>query len=239
MHNTMDFSKAASEHHSADYIALDRLFSERHSCRAYLPDLVPRLILERIVTMAQRTASWCNSQAWQVLITSGAATDRFRKELLKTATANPPASDIAFPRAYENVYLDRRRKCGFQLYDSVGISKDDKAASSRQMLENFRLFGAPHVAIITAPEALGTYGAVDCGAYVANFLLAARSCGVASIAQAAIASQSAFVRHYFDIPKDRHIVCGISFGYPDKNSPVNAFRTERASISDSVTWIDA
>ena len=87
-------------------------------------------------------------------------------------------------------YQQRRRECGFGLYDAVGIAHGDRAASARQAMENFRLFGAPHVAIVTSEKALGVYGAVDCGAYVNNFMLAARSLGVASIAQAALGSST-------------------------------------------------
>lgn len=217
---------------------LDRLLSERHSCRAFLPDPVPQETLERIVTMAQKTASWCNSQAWQVVITRGAATERFRTALLAATENSPHDSDIPFPREYRDVYLARRRECGFQLYDSVGIAKGDRAASARQGRENFRLFGAPHVAIISTPEPLGTYGAVDCGAYVANFMLAARSLGVATIAQAALASRSTFVREHFRIPDDRQVVCGISLGFEDRAHPANGFRTRRAPITDVVTWVE-
>lgn len=223
----------------ADADCLDRLLTRRYSCRAFLPDPVPQETLERIVTMAQRTASWCNSQAWQVVITRGAATERFRTALLAATDNGAHDSDIPFPREYRDVYLARRRECGFQLYDSVGIAKGDRAASARQGRENFRLFGAPHVAIISTPEPLGTYGAVDCGAYVANFMLAARSLGVASIAQAALASRSTFVRRHFGIPDDRQVVCGISLGFEDGGHPANGFRTRRAGIGDVVTWVDA
>ena len=98
--------------------------------------------------------------------------------------------------------------------------------------------GAPHVAIITTDALLGTYGAVDCGAYVQNFMLAARSLGIASIAQAALAMRSKFLRHWFDIPSDRQIVCGISFGYEDGTHPANAFRTTRAPLEAVLQWVD-
>ena len=41
---------------------LQELLDERYSCRAYRPDPVPRPTIDRILTAAQRTASWCNSQ---------------------------------------------------------------------------------------------------------------------------------------------------------------------------------
>lgn len=217
---------------------LEDLLARRYSCRGFLPKPVPRQTIERILALAQRTASWCNAQPWQVTITSGAATDRFRDAIYKHAASNAPSADIPFPREYRGTYLARRRECGFQLYDSVGIKRGDREASGRQGMENFRLFGAPHVAIVTSEEPLGTYGAVDCGAYVSTFMLAARSLGVATIAQAALASHSAFVRRHFGLGDDRIVVCGISFGYEDTAHPANGFRTRRAAVAEAVTWVD-
>ena len=217
---------------------LGTLLAQRYSCRGFLPRPVPRATIARILELAQRTASWCNAQPWQVIVTSGAATERFREAIYRHAISSKADADIPFPREYRGVYLARRRECGFQLYDSVGIKRGDREASARQGLENFRLFGAPHVAIITSDEALGVYGAVDCGAYVSNFALVARSLGVATIAQAALASQSKFVRNHFRIGDDRLVVCGISFGYEDTAHPANGFRTRRVDVSETVTWVD-
>ncbi len=148
------------------------------------------------------------------------------------------AAGFQFPLEYHGIYKDRRRSCGFQLYDAVGIAHGDREASNRQALENFRFFGAPHVAIVTVDAALRTYGAVDCGAYVTTFMLAAAALGVASIAQASLASYSSFIREYFGIPGDRLILCGISFGYEDQTHPVNAFRTQREPQTEVVEWWD-
>ncbi|KQP36338.1 nitroreductase [Pseudorhodoferax sp. Leaf274] len=216
---------------------LDDLLAQRHSCRQFRPDPVPRATIERMLALAQRSASWCNAQPWQVTVTSGQATERLRQLLLDHAGA-PAAPDFPWPRAYQGVYQQRRRECGLALYDSVGIARGDRAASARQAMENFRLFGAPHVALITTDEALGLYGAVDCGAYVANFLLAATSLGVATIAQAALAARGPLVRTHFGLPDSRRLVCGISFGFADAEHPANRFRTIRAPLADAVQWAD-
>jgi nitroreductase len=217
---------------------LEALFDTRYSCRAYLPAPVPERDLRRICDVAQKTASWCNSQPWQVHILSGTATHRFLMGLQAYRKVHGAKPDISFPGEYTGVYRERRRECGFQLYDSVGVARGDRVASARQAEENFRLFGAPHVAIVTTPEALGTYGAIDCGAYVSNFMLAAKSVGVSSIAQAALAGQSSFIRQFLDLPTERLVVCGISFGYADINHPVNQFRTRRANVGQAVEFID-
>lgn len=98
--------------------------------------------------------------------------------------------------------------------------------------------GAPHAAIVASDGALGAYGAIDCGACVGNFMLAARALGVATIAQAALGAHAQFTREYFGIPSDRLIVCGISFGFEDAAHPANAFRTTRATIDDAVNRVD-
>ena len=39
---------------------LEELLNERFSCRAFLPKPVARATIERVLKVAQRTASWCN-----------------------------------------------------------------------------------------------------------------------------------------------------------------------------------
>jgi nitroreductase len=184
--------------------SLQQLLYGRYSCRGSLPQPVPRATIETILEMAQLSASWCNSQPWEVVITEGEATERFRRELYAHAEANPPpANDFPFSERYVGKYKDRQRECGWQLYEAVGIAYGDRAGSGRLALENFRFFGAPHVAIITSERDLGIYGVLDCGGFVQSFLLAAHSVGVATIAQAVLAIYSDTMRAHFNIPEER------------------------------------
>lgn len=212
---------------------LRRLMSERWTCRAFRPDPVAPAVIRDIVDIARRSASWCNTQPWQLIVTSGDSTEDFRQALMAQARASTGnESDLPFPEAYRDVYLERRREAGFGLYGALGIERGDKARYAAQGFENFRLFGAPHVAILTTPAALGPYGAVDCGAFVGAFLLAAQAHGVATAAQAALAAHAKFVRRHFGLGDDRLMLCGISFGYADREHPANGFRTRRAGVDD-------
>jgi nitroreductase len=218
---------------------LDQMLRERYSVRAFLPQPVPREMIEEVLRAAQRTASWCNSQPWQVVIASGEAKERFRKAIFSEAVSGGAENfDLPPPREYLGVYLERRRESGFQLYNTLGIARGDKAAYARQALENYNLFGAPHVAIIHSTEALGVYGAIDCGAYVSNFMLSAQALGLGSIAQAALARHSALIRRHFNLADDRRVICGISFGFTDRDHTVNSYRTTRASIAEAATFLD-
>ncbi len=114
----------------------ETLLKRRYSCRGFLPKPVPRAAIERLLEVAQRTPSWCNAQPWQAHIASGAATERFRAALMAHGPNNKAEPEYDFPREYRGIYLERRRECGFQLYDAVGIAKGDRAASAKQGMEN-------------------------------------------------------------------------------------------------------
>jgi nitroreductase len=223
---------------TAEAETLGELLSRRFSCRGFSRQLVGRDTIEAILGLAQLTPSGCNAQPWQVTVTSGAATDRFRAALTTHARDNPPAPDLPFPREYREPYKQRRREAAWNLYDSVGVARGDRAGSARQSMLNFSFFGAPHVAIVTTDEALGPYGAVDCGLYVGTFLLAAQAFGVAAVPQGALAEHSGFIRSYLGLSDRRLVVCGISFGFEDPDHPANRFRTERAAIHEVATFLD-
>lgn len=223
---------------TSDFDTFDAILSRRYSCRAFRPDPVPRVVIERILTAAQKVPSWCNAQPWQVVVTSGAATDALRGVLRDAVNGSADAPDIAFPTAYDGVYRDRRRECGWQLYEAVGVEKGDRAGSARQMMRNFDLFDAPHAAIVSTDAELGPYGAIDCGGFVTAFTLAAEALGVQTIPQAAVAAFSPRLRAHFGLPEDRQIVCAISFGYADTDHPANGFRTRRAGLGEVVDWRD-
>ena len=215
----------------------EQAIKARYSCRKFQEREVPRTTIEKILEVSQHTASWNNVQPWRVVLASGDAARKFSAALIAHVEAGgKPNPDFAFPTDYQGIERERRKTCGLQLYQAVKITRENEAGKRQQFLENFRLFDAPHVALITAPAYLGFYAALDCGLYVNSFMLAAKSLGIDTIAQAAIAHYSDFVREYFLIGDDRKLVCGVSFGYEDKTHPINQYRTERAAIDEVVTW---
>jgi len=145
----------------ADLETLERLVTERWSCRAFLTDEVPHEHIVTLLSLAQHAPSWCNTQPWEVYVTEGPATERFRDGLLAHAIAQGPnlQPDVPMPRPvdYTGVHLQRRREAGWQLYQAVGVTRGDREASARQALKNFELFGAPHAVVITVDASQGSY----------------------------------------------------------------------------------
>jgi nitroreductase len=214
------------------HAALHSLLEARHSCRGFLPDPVATDVIEQIIRSASRAPSWCNAQPWKVTVTQGTETERFRHALLEAVTHDTPAPDLPWPENYPGAHGARRRECGLQLYEAVGIARNDRAARAEQSMQNYHLFGAPHVAIVHSEAALGPYGAMDTGGFVTAFMLAATALGVGSIAQASVAAYAPMIRRHFDLPDSRLILCAISFGLPDPDHPANRFRTTRADLGE-------
>jgi nitroreductase len=213
----------------SDAETIARLIATRFSCRAFLPDPVPEHVILRIIDVARQTASWSNTQPWEIVVTRTETTRNLANNLEALANAQTQATpDVPFPPGFAGVYLERRREVGFGLYAALGIAREDRAAREAQHLKNFRFFGAPHVAILTIPAGMGAYGALDLGGFLTSFLLAAEAEGVATIAQASLAAYGAAIRALLAIADDRALLCGISFGYPDLADPANIFRSSRA-----------
>ena len=217
---------------SGDVDALERLLAERWSCRGYTDEQVDPDTVRRLLALAGRTPSWCNTQPWHAHVTSGAETARLVVAIAADERFTP---DIAFPPAYEGVYKERRRESGWQLYEAVGVEKGDREGSAAQMMRNFSFFGAPHVAVVTTSRSLGTYGAVDTGLYVQTFLLAAQALGLGACAQAAVAMKSELLHEWFELDDDRSVVCGIAFGHPDTDHPTSTYRTTRVPVEEAAT----
>ena len=191
---------ASTEDYSTRIGVLEELLSERYSVRAFLPQPVPHETIDRVLVAAQRTASWCNSQPWQVIDCQRRSQGAISQAIYAAAASGAEdGHDFTPPREYLGVYLERRRESGFQLYNTLGIVQGRQGGLRKQALENYNFFGAPHVAIIHTDEPLGIYGAIDCGAYVGNFMLAAQALGLGTIPQAALARHSGLIRRHFNL----------------------------------------
>lgn len=215
-------------------VVLDDLLRGRWSCRAFLPRPVPTERIERMLALAQRAPSWCNTQPWRLEVTSGLATVRLRRALRDHLDSGGESAcpDFEMPSSYSGIHRERRRVSGWQLYDAVGVQRGDREASARQAAANFDFFGAPHFALIHTVAEQGVYGAIDGGAYLMALLLAAQSVGVAAVPQAAIANVAPFLREYFGLADDRAVLFGVSFGFADPDHPANSYRTGRAKLSE-------
>ena len=215
-----------------------KLMKERYSCRAYLSEVPTRAKVLKAVEAASFAASSKNTQPWKLHIALGETCNKVRASLTEAFdTGIKPAADYKYgPDKMSDEMMERARTCGFALFQHKGIGREDKEARKAHDRENFVLFGAPAVAVLTLPAVAEKGNFLDAGQFLGFFLLALREIGYESVPMFSVANYPQALRGPLGIPDDRIVVCAVAFGVPDTTANVNAFRTTREPAEGLVSW---
>ncbi len=108
----------------------------------------------------------------------------------------------------------------------------------RSKKANFRFYGAPHAIYLFQESSLSPWSLFDMGLFAQSLMLAAHAVGLGSVPQAFVTDYAREVKKFLAIPATKRLILGISIGYPDLRSPVNAFRTDRVGTDELVKWIE-
>ena len=216
---------------------LSELLKERVSIRAFQDTKVPQETLKKIFSDAQLSPSNCNVQPWQIHVVSGAKKDQLKDKLIEAVmSGQPPNPDFNWKVRYDGIHRDRQFGSANSLYSSMGIERSDKNARLTALIRNWTFFDAPHALFFTMEKYLDIMGAVDMGIYAQTLSLLMSENGIASCFQGALGQFPDPVRDFLNIPKEMGILFGMSFGYADKQAPINSTRTDRAPVEDSVIF---
>ncbi|MBD3651211.1 MAG: nitroreductase [Alcanivorax sp.] len=223
---------------SAETQSLADALRSRRSVRGFLDKPVPEETLKAIFELAQLAPSNCNIQPWKVFVASGEVRDELRRRMVEKVTAGVPMEPDFEPNAgkFSGVYRQRQVDCAMELYNNMGIARDDKPGRMRAQLRNFELFDAPHVVFIGMEREFGPTVALDVGMYIQSLMLAMTAYGVGSCAQGSMRYFPNDVREIFGEPASTAILVGISFGYEDPDVAANRTRVGRAPLADSVAF---
>lgn len=223
---------------TAEDMSLAEALRNRRSVRGFQDKPVPQAVLDEVFSLAQLAPSNCNIQPWRVLVASGATRDTLRERMVANATQGKAIQpDFEHLPSFEGVYRQRQVDCAVELYNNMGIARDDKAGRLRATLRNFELFDAPHVAFIGMDRRFGVTVALDVGMYIQSLMLVMTAFGIGSCAQGSMRYYPGDVREVFGEPDDTAILCGISFGYEDTAVDANRTRVGRAPLGESVTFL--
>ena len=223
------------------------LLRKRRSVRSFLPKPVPKELIIELLQAASRSPSGTNMQPWRVYVLTGEAKDRLIREVLARREQEPhrekppkPFGEYDYnPEPLFEPYLSRRRTVGFALYQLLGVARGDRVASWSVAGRNFEFFGAPVGLIFTIDRSLQRGSWLDYGIFLQSLMLAAGDVGLDTCAQAAWRHYHDIVRALCGIPENEIVVCGMSLGYGDKDAPSNQLVTERESVENFATFIDA
>jgi nitroreductase len=220
-------------------VTVSEAVASRRSVRAFLPDSVPREVIERVLDKARNAPSGGNVQPWNAVVLAGAPLARLlaavAEILPQGRAAHAPEYDI-YPRGLDGAYEARRVGVGEAMYASMAIAREDRPARLKWFARNFVGFGAPVLMLVHTPRYMGPPQWSDIGMWLQTIMLLLREEGLDSCPQEAWAIYSPQIRATVAIPNDHIFFCGMAIGRRDPAAAVNAFPVPRAPLAESVSF---
>lgn len=208
----------------------ETLVNTRRSVRGYKTDPVPRAVIEDVISVAKGAPSSMNTQPWHVHVLTGAPLDRVRERNTEEMLAGAQAKrDIVTHGPYEGIHRKRQVDIAIQLFEAMGIARDDKERRKDWVMRGFRQFDAPVSLVLTYDKVLDP-GAVchfDLGALSYGIVLAAWDRGLGTVVNGQGIMRSDIVREVANIPENEVIMTCIAMGYPNDDFSANGVKSHR------------
>jgi nitroreductase len=214
----------------------ERLIRGRRATRAFRPTPVPDGTVRAIFDLAGAAPSNSNAQPWQVEVVSGAARARLVDALVDAFRSGRQSVDFPYSEdIYSPAHQRRRAAAGGAIYGALGIGFDNHEKRAAYDAESLNFYGAPHVALLFAPDTAEPRLAADVGMYGQTLLLAMTAHGVASCPQGLLSFYADTVRDVLGLSGGK-LLFGVSFGYADEQAPINAIAVGREPLSETTRF---
>jgi nitroreductase len=209
----------------------------RKSIRGYKPDPVPKEILKEILEVAVRSPSAMNTQPWEITVVTGEVLDSIRKGIIEMLTSgNLPNPDIQM-ESYQGIYRQRQVDLAVQLFQLMGIAREDREKRDAWMQRGLRFFDAPAAIILSIDKSLGLSRPLsDIGAIAQTICLAAMNYGLGTCINGQGIMCPEVVRRFTGIPESKLMILCIAIGYPDWDFPANKLETKREPTENNTAW---
>jgi nitroreductase len=210
----------------------------RMSIRGFKPDPVPMEIMKTIIDTAKWSPSYKNTQPWEVVIVSGKKKDELSKILVNLLENNTkPSPDIPEPLSWPPAIDKRITALLRKRSEFTGVDMFSLEALKKAKMANFQFYGAPHGMFLFQDSSLPTWSIFDMGLFAQSLMLVAHAYGLGTVPQAFVTDYATEVKQFLGIPGTKRLVLGISIGYPDLESPINKFRTDRVETDKILRFV--
>ena len=210
--------------------------AERKSIRNFLDTPVGDRELQTLLEKAARAPSGGNLQPWQIYVVNGPSMERLNAHLGAQTGREQPAYPI-YPASLGEPYRSRRFKVGEDMYELLGIPREDKAARFAHLARNFTFFGAPAGFFCYVDKSMGPPQWSDLGMFLQTFMLLAQEAGLATCAQEAWATRPNAVTSFVGAPDEQMLFCGMAIGYANPDAPVNTLKSDRDALATWATFL--
>ncbi|ALQ02636.1 MULTISPECIES: nitroreductase family protein [Pseudomonas] len=212
----------------------------RRSTRAFLDRPVEPALIRRLVELAARAPSGGNLQPWRLYVLGGGALVGLKRIMAARVAAAPKGEGTeyeVYPSALATPYSERRFSIGESMYESLGVSRDDRQGRRQWFNRNYQFFDAPLGIFCFVERYMGPPQWSDLGMYLQSLMLLLREEGLDSCAQECWALFHQTVSSYVDAPSNLMLFAGMSIGYADPVHPVNNVSSHRAELDEFATFM--
>jgi nitroreductase len=204
--------------------------AKRRSTRAFLDTPVSDDTIRELLEKAVRAPSGGNVQPWRIFVVNGAAMERFL-EFLATRTEPEATEYDIYPKGLKEPYRSSRFKLGEDMYELLGIPREDKAGRFARLAENFRFFGAPAGLFCFVDREMGPPQWSDLGMFLQTFMLLAQEAGLDTCSQEVWSLKPESVAEFVGAGDELMLFCGMAIGHGDRDDPVNQLLSDREPLS--------
>jgi nitroreductase len=145
-----------------------------------------------------------------------------------------PTPDLPEPHSWPPVIGARIDALMRKRSEVTGKDLNDPEVRRKSKIANFRFYGAPHGMLLFQDGSLTDWSIFDMGLFAQSIMLTAHAQGLGTVPQAFLTDYAAEVKKFLGISEAKRMVLGVSIGYPDLESPVNKFRTDRVETAEIV-----
>ena len=208
----------------------------RMSVRQFTDEPVPDNVLRQMIVDASRAPSGGNVQPWRIYAVNGPSMPRFL-DFLKDKPAAEEPEYLMYPSGLTEPYRTNRFALGEQMYEKLGIPREDKAGRLRQVARNNVFFDAPAAIFCFVDRQMDKPQWSDLGMYLQTFMLLAVERGLATCPQEYWSLRHGAVREFVGAPDNEMLFCAVAVGHADPNATVNTLRSERMPFGQFARFV--
>ncbi len=215
---------------------LIKAIQERKSFRAFKSDPIPMERIEEILKLSVLAPSAINLQPWEFIVVAGEEKERLSRRLIKAYREKQISCGPGNVKPLPKTIVKR----GAKTLELMNPFFEEMKVNSDQFINegSCNFYGAPVAILICQDDSFSKAGLVDIGLTLGYFILAAHDFGWGTCPIGLITAYEDEIKDLLNIPENKHVVIGVALGFPDRESPINRFKSTRDNLNKFVRWIE-
>ncbi len=213
-----------------------KAIQDRRSIRAFRQEPVPKEMIEKILKLSIYAPSAINLQPWEFIVVTGEEKARLSRRLIKAYREKQISCNPGNVKPLPKTYGKRGAKTLALMrafFEEMGTDPDQYINEG-----SCNFYGAPVAILLCLDDSFPNARLVDIGIALGYLVLAAHESGLGTCPVGLITAYEEEIKDLLNIPGDKNVVIGLALGYPDRNIPINRFKSQRDHLEKFVRWIE-